>query len=577
MPTVSVIIPTHNRPYLILRAIKSVLNQTFQDFEIIVVDDGTKERAENAVLSLHDDRIVYIKHEINRGAPAARNTGLAHARGKYIALLDDDDECFPRRLELQVEALDKYPEVGLVFSSFELCEKNRIVDKLMTEPITPGSPKEELLRQNFIFNTTIMIRKSCLEGEQFFDENFPKNQEWDLVLCLMERTKFLVIPEKLVRAYVLSDGEHLGSISNMPNIIRANDMLVTKHATLYAKYKKSLAFRYFSNGLLKRDYGDFSSARRDLFKAWRLDPFSWLYAKNFMATLLGKKIFMLVSDLEEYGPSKIINDIRNFSKQWYRMNKNNTLFKLVAGITRKVRNNNYFQNYLERSQAVFQVKLLVSKMYDDRRMTKQAEQYIHEFKKKELFKLSEQVFGSTGHYDVLVLYVLTRIKKPTIVLETGVASGRSSHVILEALATNGTGGLYSIDLPKYFDGTAPHQVDSNEHGGHKEYEGFISSQKTPGWLVPQVLRSRWHLLLGDSKILLPDTLDKFGDIDMFFHDSDHSYDMMTFEYNIAWPKILPGGFLLSDDIKWNNAFNDFIENNHPSFHETVGGFGVALK
>jgi len=577
MPIVSVIIPTYNRPNLILRAIKSVLQQTFQDFEIIVVDDGTKERAENAVLSLHDDRIIYIKHEVNKGAPAARNTGLMHARGKYIALLDDDDECFPRRLELQVEALDQNSEVGLVFSSFELFEKNRAVDKLMTKPLTPGSPKEEILRQNFVFNTTIMIRKSCLDGEQFFDESFPKNQEWDLVIRLMEKTKFLLIPEKLVRAYVLGDGEHLGSISNMPNIIRANDMLITKHAKLYAKYKKSLAFRYFTNGLLKRDYDNFSDARRDLFKAWRIDPFSWLYAKNFMATMFGKKILMFFKGLEEYGPSKVINDMRDFSKQWYRMNKNNILFKFVADITRKARNNNYFQNYLERSQAIFQVKSLISKMYDDRRMTKQAKQYIHEFKKKGLFKLSGHVFGSTGHYDVLVLYVLTRIKKPAIVLETGVASGRSSNVILEALATNGVGELYSIDLPKYFDGAIPHQVASGEKDGHLEYEGFISSHKTPGWLVPQALRSRWHLLLGDSKILLPDTLDKLGAIDIFFHDSDHSYNMMTFEYGIAWPQVVAGGFLLSDDIKWNNAFHDFIEKNHPSFHETIGGFGVALK
>ena len=92
MPNVSVIIPTHNRPELFSRAIRSVLAQMYQDFEIIVVDDGMKERAESVVSALGDSRIRYIKNETSLGGGGARNRGIKEAHAEFIAFLDDDDE-----------------------------------------------------------------------------------------------------------------------------------------------------------------------------------------------------------------------------------------------------------------------------------------------------------------------------------------------------------------------------------------------------------------------------------------------------------------------------------------------------
>src|SRR5688572_26839751 len=100
MPKVSVVIPTHNRPLMLRRAIDSVLAQTYQDFEIIVVDDGLRERSDNVVKLFEDDRIRYISHEQEHGAPAARNTGIKNSNGELIAFLDDDDEWLPQKLEL---------------------------------------------------------------------------------------------------------------------------------------------------------------------------------------------------------------------------------------------------------------------------------------------------------------------------------------------------------------------------------------------------------------------------------------------------------------------------------------------
>lgn len=143
-------------------------------------------------------------------------------------------------------------------------------------------------------------------------------------------------------------------------------------------------------------------------------------------------------------------------------------------------------------------------------------------------------------FRVPLLYIICRLEKPKVVVETGVKDGYSSSFILFALKMNQIGKLYSIDLP-------------NQPG--QELEG----DKTTGWLVPGNLQSRWQLIFGSSKKKLPQLLTRLKQIDIFFHDSDHRYTNMMFEFNIAWECLRPGGYLLSDDITENKAFADFIE------------------
>lgn len=137
------------------------------------------------------------------------------------------------------------------------------------------------------------------------------------------------------------------------------------------------------------------------------------------------------------------------------------------------------------------------------------------------------------------LYVLCRILKPEIVVETGVADGFSSAFILQALEKNGKGRLYSIDLP-------------NQEGQ------VISGGRQTGWLVSDELKSRWELILGDSRVQLPALCQRLKSIDLFYHDSDHSYQNMTFEFNSAFDFVKSSGLIVSDDITDNNSFADFI-------------------
>jgi len=151
-----------------------------------------------------------------------------------------------------------------------------------------------------------------------------------------------------------------------------------------------------------------------------------------------------------------------------------------------------------------------------------------------------------GRGRALFLYVAVRLKRPHEVVETGCFSGRDTAVLLQALDRNDEGHLHTIDLPARA-GTF------SQFGANAGLPEGVS----PGFLVPDVLRSRWTLILGDVRDELDPLLRKLGRIDLFFHDSHHSYSHMTWEFATVWSKLAPEGLLVADDISWNAAFWDF--------------------
>ncbi len=166
-----------------------------------------------------------------------------------------------------------------------------------------------------------------------------------------------------------------------------------------------------------------------------------------------------------------------------------------------------------------------------------------------------------------LLYLLVRLAKPSVIVETGVFDGVSSAVILQALEDSGSGSLVSIDLPAHsaIDGSTDRMVDSELPPG-----------MAPGWAIPQYLRGRFRLIEGDSKEWLPQVLDEYRAIDIFFHDSLHTLSHQLFEYRTAWPHIKKGGLLVSDDIFFNSAFDLFCrEVGKPYVHSE--GFGALRK
>lgn len=159
------------------------------------------------------------------------------------------------------------------------------------------------------------------------------------------------------------------------------------------------------------------------------------------------------------------------------------------------------------------------------------------------------------------LYMVVRIRRPAVVIETGVFDGRSSAIILQALEDNLSGCLISIDQPAR---------DTIPGSTHRMAETTIPNGCTPGWLIPERLRSRHQLHLGDSKVLLPGILIERQPIGIFLHDSLHTFAHRMFEYQAAWKSLEEGGLLLSDDILWSRAFYSFCRKNRRPFVMVAG-------
>jgi hypothetical protein len=163
-----------------------------------------------------------------------------------------------------------------------------------------------------------------------------------------------------------------------------------------------------------------------------------------------------------------------------------------------------------------------------------------------------RVTGRDGYDEGLRLYRLLRDVRPQVAVETGVCNGVSTAFLLLALEDNGTGELHSIDLPEV-------AGEEYEEGTFWDGKGgaVIPPGKEPGWMVPPELGERWELVLGRSQDELPPLLDRVGQIDFFMHDSEHSYECMSFEFRTAWPALREGGVLVADDVNVNPAWAEF--------------------
>jgi hypothetical protein len=160
--------------------------------------------------------------------------------------------------------------------------------------------------------------------------------------------------------------------------------------------------------------------------------------------------------------------------------------------------------------------------------------------------------GAIGYTEGVYLYAVLREVRPSVAVETGVANGFSTAFSLLALQANGDGHLHSVDLPR--------EVGRDyEPGTFHEGEGRagIPPGSEPGWLIPRELKERWTLILGRTQEELPPLLERLGTIDSFMHDSEHSFECMWFEFNVAWPALRTGGVLLSDDVNSTEAFPRF--------------------
>jgi len=182
MPEVSIIIPAYNQGHYLGEAIESALGQTYTDFEVIVVDDGSTDHTCQVAHSYSDARLRYIYQE-NRGLSAARNTGICNSSGQYLTFLDSDDQFLPEKLALLVKELEIHPELGMVAGqAIPVDEKGLQVGKIFDKPL-PDEPRQ-LLLGNPLHVGSVMLRRDWQEKAGLFDEALRSYEDWDMWLRL---------------------------------------------------------------------------------------------------------------------------------------------------------------------------------------------------------------------------------------------------------------------------------------------------------------------------------------------------------------------------------------------------------
>jgi glycosyltransferase involved in cell wall biosynthesis len=286
MPKVSVIIPTYKRTTFLLSAIESVLRQTYQNFEIIVVDDASGVDVQAIVNSCQDGRILMMRHEVNKGEAEGRNTGILNSRGEYIAFLDDDDEWLPNKLALQVAILENsLQKVGGIYTGYfaiNFYEQRVLFVKI---PSKRGDLYGDLILSNVIGTpSTVIIRRACIEKVGLFDNSVHYGVDCDFYLRVARHFHFDYLEEPLVKYHV-----HDERMTNNPEIVLKGLEAMSR------KYAKERGFlfnrtitssRLLSVGILFLSTGNVKKAKLVFLKSILLNPFEWKSYYSLVISIL---------------------------------------------------------------------------------------------------------------------------------------------------------------------------------------------------------------------------------------------------------------------------------------------------
>ena len=257
MAAVSVVIPTFNRAQKVVRAISSVLSQTFTDVEIIVVDDGSTDGTKKEVAQF-DDLVTYVAHSSNLGVSAARNTGIKGSGAPLIAFLDSDDHWFPEKLAAQACFFDEHPE-AVACQTEELWIRNgRRVNPMKKHLKPSGDIFEPSLKLCLVSPSAVMLKRSLLDEVGFFDEDLPVCEDYDLWLRISCRYPIHLIKEALV----VKEGGHRDQLSarhkgmdrfRIKALVKLIKSGVLNEEQLAVTIKElSSKCRIYGNGCLKR-------------------------------------------------------------------------------------------------------------------------------------------------------------------------------------------------------------------------------------------------------------------------------------------------------------------------------------
>ena len=249
MPQVSVILPTYNRATLLPRAIRSVLEQSYTDLELIVVDDGSDDDTADVVGNIGDSRVRYLQLARNQGICAARNRGLHEAKGEFLAFQDSDDEWDREKLEKQIRFLEANPEADIVYCDMYRQRADGSVFYLRSPSIRKGmliNPETGYWQSYMLAMQPTLMRRECLQEERF-DENMVSFEDLDLFLRLAQRHRFIHLKEPLVDYH-----QTFGNTANRSNGLKARWQLLKKYRRQLLVQNPGFLLTESTNILLRR-------------------------------------------------------------------------------------------------------------------------------------------------------------------------------------------------------------------------------------------------------------------------------------------------------------------------------------
>ncbi|MHB1213703.1 MAG: glycosyltransferase [Thiobacillus sp.] len=191
--------PAHNCEAYVLEAVSSLLSQTFSDFELLVIDDGSTDATRTLLESVHDPRLRLVSNERNVGLIETLNRGLVLALGRYIARMDADDISLPARLEKQVQYLEAHPDILVLGSMVNLInERGEIFGTIDDYPTDPNEIRDYLLRECCLIHPSVMFRKETVMSAGGYSTGAEHAEDYDLWLHLSDHYRIANLPEKLV-------------------------------------------------------------------------------------------------------------------------------------------------------------------------------------------------------------------------------------------------------------------------------------------------------------------------------------------------------------------------------------------
>lgn len=336
LPLVTVFITAYNSEKYISQTIESIINQTYPNIEILIVDDGSTDNTTEIVQSFKDKRIRLLKNEKNMGIPFSRNIGLAKAKGDFIAIIDADDIAYRKRLEKQIIYLNKNPDIDVVGTYYKTMG-NKYPRVIKTNLLTPEEIKVYLIFYNNIANPTVLMRKKTLERHNIrYNLNYFVAQDYELWAQISKIGKISIIPEALIKYRV-------------------------GHANISGQSKKERS--YERKMLLSSIHSDLLSYYGFNLPPQRIKLFNEIYNDNPSQSIEAKKkdILSLVSDMLRINNDKKIFNQLLFEKAIYEATIKSILrnnFKLVD----KIAIIHHLNRIIQKSSKKVYAKVIIDKL-----------------------------------------------------------------------------------------------------------------------------------------------------------------------------------------------------------------------